>query len=219
MAYLAVDRSGKHLLGASYVGAKVASYPIDARSAVSEKATQIIDTQPKTHCIFVDAANRHVYVPVLGADHIMQFRFDAATGMLTPSDPPFVDTKAGAGPRHFTIHPTGKWGYLLTETTATIGAYAIDKDKGTLTEVAFVDTGDHNGKDFGLRLGYPRHPGWTFRLRRRAHHQHLAWLQDRPRQGDVDCDRKMANRKGTAWLRDRPARQVPALGRHGVKRR
>ena len=106
MAYLAVDRSGKHLLGASYVGAKVASYPIDARSGVSEKATQIIDTQPKTHCIFVDAANRHVYVPVLGADHIMQFRFDAASGMLTPSDPPFVDTKAGAGPRHFTIHPT-----------------------------------------------------------------------------------------------------------------
>jgi len=147
MAYIAVDRSGKHLLGASYVGAKVATYPIDTRSAVSEKATQIIDTQPKTHCIFVDAANRHVYAPVLGADHIMQFGFDAASGMLTPGDPPVVDTKAGAGPRHFTIHPNGKWGYLLTETTATIGTYAIDKDKGTLTEVAFVDTGDHNGKD------------------------------------------------------------------------
>ena len=86
-------------------------------------------------------------MPVLGADHIMQFRFDAASGKLTPSDPPFVDTKAGAGPRHFTIHPNGKWGYLLTETTATIGAYAIDKDKGTLTEIAFVDTGDHNGKN------------------------------------------------------------------------
>ena len=110
MAYLAVDRSGKYLLGASYVGAQAPSYPIDARSVVSEKATQITDTQPKTHCIFVDAANRHVYVPVLGADHIMQFRFDAASGMLTPSDPPFVDTKAGAGPRHFTIHPNRQMG-------------------------------------------------------------------------------------------------------------
>lgn len=147
MAYVTVDRSGKHLLGASYVGAKVASYPMDGRSAVSEKATQIIDTQPKTHCILVDASNRHVYVPVLGADHIMQFRFDVASGKLAPSDPPVVATKAGAGPRHFTIHPNGKWGYLLTETTATIGAYSIDKDKGTLTELAFVDTGDHNGKD------------------------------------------------------------------------
>ena len=147
MAYINVDKTGKHLLGASYVGAKVASYPIDALYTVEEKATQVIDTPPKAHCVFVDADNKNVYVPVLGADEILQFKFDAASGKLTPNDPPAVKTKAGAGPRHFTIHPNGKWGYLITETTATIGAYAIDKDKGTLTEIGFVDTGDHNGKD------------------------------------------------------------------------
>ena len=147
MAYIHVDKSGKHLLGASYVGAKLASYPIDARGVVAEKATAIIDTQPKAHCVLVDAANRHAYVPILGADHVMQFTFDAATGNLAPADPPVVSIKAGAGPRHFTIHPNGRWGYLLTETTATIGAYAIDKAKGTLSEIAFVDTGDYNGKD------------------------------------------------------------------------
>ena len=147
MAYLNVDKSGKHLLGASYVGAKVASYPIDALYTVEEKATQVIDTKPKAHCVFIDAANKNVYVPVLGGDHIMQFKFDAAKGTLTPNDPPVVATKEGAGPRHFTIHPNGRWGYLITETTATIGTYAIDKDKGTLTEVAFVDTGDWNKKD------------------------------------------------------------------------
>lgn len=146
MAYLNVDKSGKHLLCASYVGAKIASYPIDALYAVEEKATQIIDTPPKAHCVFVDAANKHVYAVVLGADEILQFKFDTASGKLTPNDPPAVKTKAGAGPRHFTIHPNGKWGYLITETTATIGTYAIDQDKGTLTEIAFVDTGDHNGQ-------------------------------------------------------------------------
>jgi 6-phosphogluconolactonase len=147
MAYINVDKSGKHLLGASYVGAKLASYPIDARGAVESEGTQIVDTQPKAHCVFIDAGNRHVYVPVLAADHVMQFTFDPASGRLTPSDPPVVITAAGAGPRHFTIHPNGKWGYLITETTATIGAYAIDPGKGTLREIAFVDTGDHNGKD------------------------------------------------------------------------
>ncbi len=146
MAYLNVDKTGKHLLCASYVGAKVASYPIDALYTVEDKATQIIDTKPKAHCVFIDAANKHVYAVVLGGDHIMQFKFDAATGMLTPNDPPLVQTKPGAGPRHFTIHPNGKWGYLITETTATVGTYAIDPDKGTLSEVAFVDTGDYNGK-------------------------------------------------------------------------
>jgi 6-phosphogluconolactonase len=147
MAYINVDKTGKHLLGASYTGAKVAVYPIDARYVVEGKATQIIDTKPKAHCVFIDAGNKHVYVPVLSADYIMQFKFDADTGMMTPNDPPTVATKAGAGPRHFTIHPNGKWGYLITETTATIGTYSIDKDKGTLTEVAFVETGDYNQKD------------------------------------------------------------------------
>lgn len=147
MAYLNVDKSGKYLLGASYVGAKVASYPIDALYTVEDKAVQIIDTPPKAHCVFIDAANKFVYVPVLGADEILQFKFDAGSGKLTPNDPPSIKTKQGAGPRHFTIHPNKKWAYLITETTATIGTYSIDQSKGTLTEVAFVDTGDWNGKD------------------------------------------------------------------------
>ena len=147
MAYLNVDRAGAHLFCASYTGAKVAVYPIDPRHTVDGRPTQIINTKPKAHCVFLDASGKHVYVSVLGGDRIMQFTYDAATGILTPNDPPIVRTKKGAGPRHFTIHPNGKWGYLITETTATIGAYNIDQDKGTLAEVAFVDTGDWNQKE------------------------------------------------------------------------
>src|SRR4051794_34077607 len=72
MAYINVEKTGKHLLSASYTGAKVAVYPIDARHGVTEKATQIIDTKPKAQCVFIDASNKDVYVPVLGADHVMQ---------------------------------------------------------------------------------------------------------------------------------------------------
>ena len=146
MAYINTDRGGTHLLAASYVGAKLAIYPIDALYVVEEKASQIVDTPPKAHCVVVDASNKHVFVPVLGADEVLQFNYNAANGTVTPNTPPSVKTKAGAGPRHLTIHPNGKWAYLITETTATIGAYAIDKDKGTLSELAFVDTGDYNGK-------------------------------------------------------------------------
>jgi hypothetical protein len=39
-----------------------------------------------------------------------------------------------AGPRHFTIHPNGRMGYLITEPTATVGTYNIDKDKGMLLD-------------------------------------------------------------------------------------
>src|SRR6266853_1275632 len=140
MAYINTDRTGKFLLAASYVGAKLAIYPINAQSIVEAKATQILDTKPKTHCVVIDAGNKNVYVPVLGGDIVLELKFDPAAGTVSPNGPGEVATKAGAGPRHLTFHPNGKFAYLITETTATIGAYAVDRASGTLKELQFVDT-------------------------------------------------------------------------------
>src|SRR4029077_283996 len=41
MAYIHTDRTGKFLLAASYIGAKLAIYPINAQSIVEARATQI----------------------------------------------------------------------------------------------------------------------------------------------------------------------------------
>ena len=142
MAYLNTDRTGRFLLAASYVGAKLAIYPIDARGVVEAKATQILDTKPKAHCVVIDAANAHVYVPALGGDIVMELRFDPATGTVSPNGPGEVATRPGAGPRHLTFHPSGKFAYLITETTATIGAYAVEPG-GTLRELQFVDTNEY----------------------------------------------------------------------------
>ncbi len=147
MAYINTDQSGKYLLGASYVGAKLGIYPIDPQTHVVEaKATQILDTKPKAHCVYV-GANNVVYVPVLGGDEVLELKFDPATGTVSPNGPGKVDTKANAGPRHFTIHPNGKFAYLITETTATIGTYNVDPATGQLSEVGFVDLGDYNGQN------------------------------------------------------------------------
>jgi 6-phosphogluconolactonase len=146
MAYLNTDRSGKWLLAASYAGAKLAIYPINAQGIVEGKASQILDTKPKAHCVYVGAANS-VYVPVLGGDEVLELKLDPATGTVSPNGPGAVHTRDNAGPRHFTIHPNGRWAYLITETTATIGLYNIDPATGQLSEVGFVDLGDYNGKD------------------------------------------------------------------------
>jgi 6-phosphogluconolactonase len=141
MAYINTDRTGKFLLAASYAGAKLAIYPINAQHIVEAKATQILDTKPKAHCVVIDADN-NVFVPVLGGDIVMQLKLDPATGTVSPNGPGEVATKAGAGPRHLTFHPNGKFAYLITETTATIGAYALDP-AGTLKELQFVDTNEY----------------------------------------------------------------------------
>src|SRR5207302_9924587 len=143
MAYISTDRTGRFLLGTSYVGAKLAIYPINAQHIVEAKATQILDTKPKAHCVVIDASNKNVYVPVLGGDTVMELKFDPVTGTVSPNGPGEIATKPGAGPRHLTLHPNGKFAYLITETTATIGTFAVDPASGTLKELQFVDTNEY----------------------------------------------------------------------------
>jgi 6-phosphogluconolactonase len=143
MAYINTDRTGKFLLAASYVGAKLAIYPINALGIVEAKATQILDTKPKPHCVVIDGGNKNVYVPVLGGDIVMKLKFDPTTGTVSPNGPGEVAIKAGAGPRHLTFHPNGKFAYLITETTATISTFAVDSASGTLNELQFVDTNQY----------------------------------------------------------------------------
>ncbi len=140
MAYVVTDRTGRFLLSASYPGAKLAINPIDGSGRVGEHATQLLATQPKAHCVVVDAANRHVYCTNLGGDVIMQLRFDAATRTVWPSQPAGFTPRPGAGPRHLAFHPNGRFLYLLNETDATLGAYAVDPVTGTLSELQTVPT-------------------------------------------------------------------------------
>ena len=139
MAYIVTDRTGRYLLSASYPGNKLTINPIDDKGHIVEKTTQIIPDRPKAHCILVDAANKHVYATSLGADTIMEWKFDPAAGRLSPIGPGIMQTRPGAGPRHLALHPNGRFLYLITETTDTIGAYAIDQPTATLTELQFVN--------------------------------------------------------------------------------
>jgi 6-phosphogluconolactonase len=139
MAYIVTDRTGRHLLAASYPGNKLTINPIDEKGVILEKTTQVIPNRPKSHCILVDATNKYCYATSLGSDIIMEWKFDPSSGTLSPNGPGEVHTKAGAGPRHMALHPNRRFLYLITETTDTIGAYAIDPTSGTLTEVQFVD--------------------------------------------------------------------------------
>jgi 6-phosphogluconolactonase len=139
MAYATVDKTGRWLLCASYPGGKLTINPIDDQGRVAAPPSQVIADRPKAHCVLVDASNKHAYCSVLAQDIIMQLNFDAAKGMVSPNAPAEIATKPGAGPRHMAFHPNGRFLFLITETTATIGSYAVDKANGTLKQLQFVD--------------------------------------------------------------------------------
>jgi 6-phosphogluconolactonase len=139
MAYTTVDRTGRWLLCASYPGGKLTINAIDGEGHVRAPPNQIVADRPKAHCVLVDASNKHAYCSVLAQDLVMQLNFDPAKGTVSPNTPAEIKTKPGAGPRHMAFHPNGRFLYLITETTATIGAYAVNQGNGTLKELQFVD--------------------------------------------------------------------------------
>jgi len=133
MAYIATDRTGKFLLGASYPGHKLTVNPIGSPGTV-QPPHQVLTDHPNAHSILPDASNRHVVALTLGNDLVNVFRFDAATGMLAPGSPPSVRVKEKAGPRHFAFHPNGKLVYVLGELDASVYAFDYDAATGQLKE-------------------------------------------------------------------------------------
>ncbi len=139
MAYVWADRSGKYLLSASYGGNKVTVNPIGPNGVV-QAAQQIVTTEPNAHCIVTDPTNHYVLHTSLGGDVIYQEKFDAATGKLTPNDPPTVSVKAKAGPRHLVFSPNHKFVYLVSELDAAIYVFPWDARTGTLKKETQVTT-------------------------------------------------------------------------------
>jgi 6-phosphogluconolactonase len=79
----------------------------------------------------------------------MVYQLELAHGKLVPSDPPWVDLHAGAGPRHFAFHPTLRYAYVINELDSTLTTFAYDRAQGTLTELDSISTlpddfGEHN---------------------------------------------------------------------------
>lgn len=138
MAYLATDRAGRFLFSASYSGNKIAVNPISADGVVAAHPVAVIGTAPHAHSIIADPSNRQVFAAVLGGDHLLQYRFDATSGRLTPNRPAAVGTELGAGPRHIVFHPSGRVAFVTNELDGTVGGYLFDPVTGTLTAVSSI---------------------------------------------------------------------------------
>ncbi|MEV5833383.1 lactonase family protein [Nocardia sp. NPDC052112] len=135
MAYLATDRSGRYLLSASYSGDKIAVNPIAADGGIGAPIT-VVSTPPHAHSICTDPSNRYLFAAALGGDVILQYRFDAETGLLTPNEPPRVETTPGAGPRHLVFHPSGSFAFVTNELDGTVHSYRFESATGTLGLIA-----------------------------------------------------------------------------------
>lgn len=139
MAYLSVDPAGRYLLAASYQGHLLSVSPIGA-NGLADAVQQTVPTGPNAHAVVFAPSGRHVLATNLGGAQVLQFHWDATTGMLKPNATPAWPQRPGAGPRHLRFHPSGRLVYLLNELDATLDVLAFDPQEGTLSHLQTVPT-------------------------------------------------------------------------------
>ena len=145
--YLTIDHNKRTLLVANYTGGSVSALPLRSDGTLGmvsdlkqHEGSGIKEQQkgPHAHCIILDRLERYALAADLGTDKVMIYRFDSSTGKLTAAKQPWVELQAGAGPRHLTFHPNGKYVYAINELDSTLTL--LKYNDGTLTQVETVST-------------------------------------------------------------------------------
>lgn len=142
--YVAVHKSGKWVAEANYNGGNFSVYPVMANGSLGTPATtnheggsysvQGRQDKPHVHSTVFSPDYKYLFVSDLGMDKIMAYSFNAGNGKVSPAPTPFMQTSPGAGPRHFTFHPNGKYAYLVEELSATVSAYSYKDGKLTFLQ-------------------------------------------------------------------------------------
>lgn len=139
--HVVVDKRREHVFVANFMSGSVCVLPVredgslgEACDVVQHRGSSIHPLRqsgPHAHSVTLDASNRFAFVPDLGIDRLMIYRFDPKRGKLEPNSVPWIALKPGAGPRHLSFDPGGKFAYLVNELDSTVAAMSYDSSLGT----------------------------------------------------------------------------------------
>jgi 6-phosphogluconolactonase len=169
---------------ANYTGGSIAAFPISDDGKLGNSSAFIQRTghglNPKrqeaahAHSIDLSPDERFAFVDDLGLDQLLVYKFDKSKGSLKPNNPPFAKLDAGAGPRHFALHPSGKFAYVVSELASTVTAFSVDLKAGTLHRSQSISTlpDDFKGEndDAEIRI----HPSGRFLYASNRGHDSIA---------------------------------------------
>jgi 6-phosphogluconolactonase len=148
--YLSIDKTGHYVLMANFGSSSVTVLRIKDDGSLGEQTGFMkhigrgkdpsFQSKAHPHSVDVSPDNRFAIVSDLGLDKLFVYRFDAASGALSPDNPPFVAAEPGSGPRHFVFDSAGKYGYSLGEMSGVVTVLAWDRSQGTLMNVQQANT-------------------------------------------------------------------------------
>jgi len=141
--HIVIDKTGKYAFISNYNRGNLVvlqlfddgllGSPSDAKKYVGNSVNATRQESPHIHSATISADNKFLYVADLGTDRVYIYEFNASNGTLVPAKTPEVIVGRGSGPRHFTLHPNGKFAYLSEELTSSVCAFSVNKTTGALT--------------------------------------------------------------------------------------
>jgi 6-phosphogluconolactonase len=148
--YVSVDRGGRALFVANYVGGNVALLPIQAAGTLAP-ARHVVQHRgsgpnaarqegPHAHCIVPDPISRFVLAADLGVDRVMVYRVDLDGGALQHVAGGDARMLPGSGPRHLACHPRLPFVFVANELRSTVTTLRFDNERGTLSIVGASST-------------------------------------------------------------------------------
>ena len=144
--HLSLDRTGRNLLVANYVGGNIAMFParydgglLNANVVQNHSGSGPIaqrQSEPHAHSVHLSPDNRFALAADLGADRIFVYKFDAEAGWLEPHLA--AELPPGSGPRHMAFWRNQL--FVLNELSATLTRMDYNRDTGELKADSSIST-------------------------------------------------------------------------------
>ncbi len=93
---------------------------------------------PHAHSVVFSPDHRYVFVPDLGLDKLMIYKIN--DNLLDEPKAAYYETFPGAGPRHCTFSPDGRYCYLINELNSSIEVLAYDQASAGLISLQIVSS-------------------------------------------------------------------------------
>lgn len=148
--HLSLDASGRTLLVANYGSGSIAALPVapdgslGAPSSTIQHSGSSINQRrqsgPHAHFIIPDPGNKRALVCDLGMDQVLVYDLDAAKSVLASRAPSVLNATPGAGPRHLTFGPEGRYVFVVNELNSTVSAMCWNRADGKLEALQSVST-------------------------------------------------------------------------------
>jgi 6-phosphogluconolactonase len=193
--YITVDPSGKYALVANYTGGSIAAFPIAADGKLGEASAFVQHTghginpkrqeAPHAHSIDLSPDEHFAFVDDLGLDQLLVYKFDNRKGSLKPHNPAFAKLDAGAGPRHFALHPSGQFAYVISEMASTVTAFSFASKTGTFNRIQTISAlpEDFKGENDDAEIAV--HPSGKFLYASNRGHDSIAVFAINPEKGTL----------------------------------